>query len=175
MNLSFSMFKKLATLLIFLLSGTASALNIGDQAPDFSLTDQNGQTKSLKENLGKWVILYFYPMDDTPGCTTEACSFRDASDKILAKKAVVYGVSVDDVESHKKFTEKYSLPFSLLADVDGNVAKSYNSLGEFLSWKVALRNTYIIDPSGKVAKKYIGVDPSIHVQQVLQDLVKLQS
>jgi len=93
----------------------------------------------------------------------------------LVKKAVVYGVSVDDVESHKKFAEKYSLPFSLLADVDGNVAKSYNSLGEFLSWKVALRNTYIIDPSGKVAKKYIGVDPSIHVQQVLQDLVKLQS
>ena len=169
------MFKKLVTLLIFLLSGTASALSIGDRAPDFSLPDQNGQTKTLKENLGKWVILYFYPMDDTPGCTTEACSFRDATDKILAKKAVVYGVSVDDVESHKKFAEKYSLPFSLLADVEGDVAKSYNSLGEFLSWKVALRNTYIIDPSGKVAKKYTGVDPSIHVQQVLQDLVKLQS
>ena len=80
------MFKKLVTLLFFLLSGTASALNIGDQAPDFSLPDQNGQTKTLKENLGKWVILYFYPMDDTPGCTTEACSFRDATDKILSKK-----------------------------------------------------------------------------------------
>lgn len=167
--------KILSKVALLLFPVWAFSVEVGDKAPDFQLPNQNGTTSTLNEHAGKWVILYFYPMDDTPGCTTEACNFRDATDRILAKRAVVYGVSVDDIESHKHFATKYKLPFSLLADVDGAVSKKYDSFSAFLGWKVAHRNTFIISPDGNIAKKYIGVDPNTHVQQVLKDLTKLQS
>lgn len=160
---------------IFMYMTGVNAANVGEIAPNFSLPNQDNEIKSLKEQQGKWVILYFYPMDDTPGCTTEACSFRDATDRIISKKAVVYGISVDGVDSHKKFADRYSLPFSLLADTNGDVSKKYNSLAKFLNWKVSMRNTFIIDPNGIIVKKYIGVDPNTHVQIVLKDLMDLQS
>ena len=166
---------KIITLLLFILSSTSSALSIGDLAPNFSLPDQNGEFKSLKQHLNNWVIIYFYPMDNTPGCTTEACSFRDATDLIIAKNAVIYGVSIDSVESHKKFSKKYTLPFSLLSDINGEVSKSYDSLGSFLTWKVAIRNTFIINPAGIIVKKYTDVNPKKHAQEVLKDLMILQS
>ncbi|MDC0390750.1 peroxiredoxin [Candidatus Thioglobus sp.] len=166
---------KIITLLLFILSSSSSALSIGDYAPNFSLPDQNGEFKSLKQHRNNWVIIYFYPMDDTPGCTTEACSFRDATDHIIAKNAVIYGVSIDSVESHKKFSKKYTLPFSLLSDINGEVSKNYDSLGSFLTWKVAIRNTFIINPAGIIVKKYTDVNPKKHAQEVLKDLMTLQS
>jgi len=168
------MLKKILTLFFIITSNGVLALSIGDRAPNFSLPNQNNEAKMLNEHLGSWVILYFYPMDDTPGCTTEACNFRDAIDKIIAKKAVVYGVSLDSIESHKKFSDRYKLTFSILSDSSGNVSKSYESLSDFLIWKTANRNTFIIDPEGKIAKIYTGVDPKTHVQVVLRDLIKLQ-
>ena len=167
--------KKILILTLMFMSFTSMALSVGDVAPGFSLPDQNNENKTLDQHRGQWVILYFYPMDDTPGCTTEACSFRDATDRIISNKSVVYGISVDSVESHKIFSEKNQLSFSLLADTSGSVSKSYNSLAEFLNWKVAMRNTFIINPEGLIVKKYLGVDPTTHVQKVLKDLMTLQA
>ena len=149
--------------LIFLLLTFSWAVNasleVGDTAPSFSLEDQNSLTHQLGDYTGKWVVLYFYPKDDTPGCTTQACDFRDAVKRIIASKSVVFGISLDSVESHKKFSDKNNLPFSLLSDNKGKVAKQYNSLNNFLGYKSAKRNTFIISPEGKIAKIYLSVDP----------------
>ena len=120
-------------------------------------------------------ILYFYPKDDTPGCTTQACDFRDAVERIISSRSIVFGVSLDSVESHKRFAEKNNLPFSLLSDQDGNVSKAYDSLNSFISFKASKRNTFIIDPEGKIAKIYLSVNPSTHSQMVLNDLNQLQN
>jgi len=119
--------------------------------------------------------LYFYPKDDTPGCTTQACDFRDAVKRIIASRSNVFGVSLDSVESHKRFADKNNLPFSLLSDETGIVAKAYDSLNNFMSLKSAKRNTFIIDPDGKIAKIYLSVKPSTHSQMVLNDLNQLQN
>ncbi len=164
--------------LIFLLLTFSWAVNasleVGDTAPSFSLEDQNSLTHQLGDYTGKWVVLYFYPKDDTPGCTTQACDFRDAVKRIIANKSVVFGISLDSVASHKKFSEKNNLPFSLLSDNKGKVAKQYNSLNNFLGYKSAKRNTFIISPEGKIAKIYLSVDPKTHSEMVLSDLSILQ-
>ena len=164
--------------LIFLLLTLSWAVNasleVGDTAPSFSLEDQNSLTHQLGDYTGKWVVLYFYPKDDTPGCTTQACDFRDAVKRIIASKSVVFGISLDSVESHKKFSDKNNLPFSLLSDNKGKVAKQYNSLNNFLGYKSAKRNTFIISPEGKIAKIYLSVDPKTHSEMVLSDLSILQ-
>ena len=164
--------------LIFLLLTFSWAVNasleVGDTAPSFSLEDQNSLTHQLGDYTGKWVVLYFYPKDDTPGCTTQACDFRDAVKRIIASKSVVFGISLDSVESHKKFSDKNNLPFSLLSDNKGKVAKQYNSLNNFLGYKSAKRNTFIISPEGKIAKIYLSVDPKTHSEMVLNDLSILQ-
>jgi peroxiredoxin Q/BCP len=165
--------------LIFLLLTFSWAVNasleVGDTAPSFSLEDQNSLTHQLGDYTGKWVVLYFYPKDDTPGCTTQACDFRDAVKRIIASKSVVFGISLDSVESHKKFSDKNNLPFSLLSDNKGKVAKQYNSLNNFLGYKSAKRNTFIISPEGKIAKIYLSVDPKTHSEMVLSDLSILQN
>ena len=165
--------------LIFLLLTFSWAVNasleVGDTAPSFSLEDQNSLTHQLGDYTGKWVVLYFYPKDDTPGCTTQACDFRDAVKRIIASKSVVFGISLDSVESHKKFSDKNNLPFSLLSDNKGKVAKQYNSLSNFLGYKSAKRNTFIISPEGKIAKIYLSVDPKTHSEMVLSDLSILQN
>jgi peroxiredoxin Q/BCP len=150
------------------------------KAPDFTLLGQDSKTHTLSEYSGKWLVLYFYPKDDTSGCTTEACSFRDARDVISELgNAVVVGVSKDSVESHKKFIEKNGLNFTLLSDPDHKVISAYDSwkLSKFMGKEYfgTHRNTFIINPDGYIAKKYEGVDPKTHVGQILDDLKKLQS
>ena len=159
---------------VFLTASQSSiaALKIGDKAPNFSLQDQDNITHTLSDYEGQWVVLYFYPKDDTPGCTTQACDFRDAVKRIIASKSVVFGLSLDSVASHKLFAEKYNLPFSLLADETGEVSELYDSLRKLLGF--AKRNTFIIDPKGNIAKIYLSVDPKTHSTMVLNDLDRLQ-
>ena len=146
------------------------ALQIGDPAPDFSLPDQNGDMVKLSSLRGKRVVIYFYPKDDTPGCTTEACNFRDNIEIINKLNISILGVSVDSNESHKEFSEKYSLPFPLLADTNGEVAKKYDSFGSFVGFKYASRHTFIINPAGKIHKIYKKVSPSKHAQEIIEEL-----
>jgi len=170
-------FKSIITtsVIVFLLTFSSSSiagLKVGDKAPNFTLQDQNDITHTLSDYEGQWIVLYFYPKDDTPGCTTQACDFRDAVKRIIASKAVLFGLSLDSVRSHKLFAEKYNLPFSLLADETGEVSKFYDSLSSF--FKVANRNTFIIDPEGNIAKIYLSVNPKTHSEMVLNDLNNLQ-
>ncbi|AXE62165.1 peroxiredoxin [Candidatus Thioglobus sp. NP1] len=163
--------------LVFLLITSSSVLanlEVGDKAPNFILNDQNNESHQLSDYEGRWVILYFYPKDDTPGCTTQACDFRDAVKRIIASRSVVFGLSLDSVESHKRFSDKNNLPFSLLSDEEGVAAKSYDSLNNFMGYKSAKRNTFIIDPEGFLSKIYLSVDPKTHSQMVLNDLSLLQ-
>jgi peroxiredoxin Q/BCP len=147
---------------------------VGDQAPEFALPDQDGRTRSLAEFRGKWLALYFYPRDDTPGCTRQACAFRDDWQKLVALGAAVVGVSVNDVESHLDFAKEYRLPFPLLADAGGAVAARYGSIRNLGLVKFARRNTFLIDPQGRVAKVYLSVNASGNSQEVLEDLQRLQ-
>jgi peroxiredoxin Q/BCP len=145
-------------------------LTKGMQAPDFTLVDQDNIKRSLTDYSGQWVVLYFYPKDDTPGCTTEACSFRDNIEIINNLKANILGVSVDSQESHKDFSDKYSLPFPILADINGEVAKKYDSFGSFVGFKYASRHTFIINPAGKIHKIYKKVNPSKHAAEIILEL-----
>ena len=145
----------------------------GQAAPAFNLPDQTGTTHSLQQYAGQWVVLYFYPKDDTPGCTQEACAFRDDLRKLTGLGAQVIGVSVDDTASHAKFAAKYHLPFPLLADKDGAVATSYGALRNFGVVKFAKRYTFLIDRQGKIAQTYLKVDTSRHSNEIISDLTKL--
>ena len=145
----------------------------GAAAPEFKLPDQNGKLRDSGEFRGKWLVLYFYPRDDTPGCTEQAARYRDAMRDIEALGATVCGVSVDDGESHAAFARKYNLPFALLADRKGEVAMRYGSLRDFGFLRFAKRNTFLIDPQGKVAKVYLGVNPSRNTGDVTNDLKRL--
>jgi peroxiredoxin Q/BCP len=142
----------------------------GEAAPDFRLQDQNNQWHTLGDYDGQWVVLYFYPKADTPGCTTEACEFRDNIFAYEELGAAVVGVSLDDVASQKDFADKYHLPFPLLSDARQEVAKTYGVLTDFRGMAVASRQTFLIDPSGRVAKHYGQVDPEAHSAEVLADL-----
>lgn len=146
---------------------------VGSQAPEFNLLDQNSKRQRLSDYRGQWLVLYFYPKDDTPGCTTEACNFRDDYFRIKALGAVVMGVSLDDVSSHKEFSEKYHLPFSLLADDQKQVAKAYNVLRGFGPISYSSRQTFLIDPQGKIAKHYKTVNTRQHATEIINDLKKL--
>ena len=152
----------------------ADALKAGDPAPVFSLPDQAGKTRSLADFRSKWLVLYFYPKDDTPGCTEQACTFRDDWHKLTAMGAEVVGVSVDDVTSHFAFASKFSLPFPLLADTRGEVAGRYGSITNLGLVKFAQRNTFLIDPQGRIAKVYLSADTSRNSQEVIEDLQKLK-
>ena len=156
-------------------SSTAENLQVGFQAPAFELLDQQERLHSLKNNIGKWVVLYFYPKDDTPGCIKEACSFRDDIAILESINVKVFGLSVDTITSHAKFAEKYSLQFPLLTDIGGEVAKKYNALTKLGPLKLAKRHTFIIDPDGKLAKIYRSVNPSAHSDQVIADIKQLQN
>ena len=146
----------------------------GMKAPSFELADDSGRTVALKDFLGKKVVLYFYPKDDTPGCTVEACAFRDAYDDILAKGAVVIGISADSVASHAGFKTKYGLPFFLLADPEKSALRSYGAWGEktFMGKKSmgTLRTTFIIDERGIVSRVFPDVNPKEHAPEVLAAL-----
>lgn len=139
------------------------ALQVGMDAPAFTVKDTNGDTVSLSDFAGKTVVLYFYPKDDTPGCTKQAQSFRDNYTEYQNKEMVVLGVSMDDEASHKKFTEKYGLPFQLLADTDGTITKAYDVEGS----GYAKRVTYIIDGNGKISHVDASVNTANHAQDIL--------
>lgn len=147
----------------------------GSVAPDFNLTSQDGSSVSLKDYRGKWVVLYFYPKDQTPGCTREAHNFQVDQLKYAEHNAVVLGVSLDSVESHKQFCVKEGLNFKLLADPGHKVTSQYGSLANFGVVKFAARHTFIIDPQGRIAKAYTSVDPARHSNELLTALAQLQS
>jgi peroxiredoxin Q/BCP len=155
-------------------AATVKSLDVGDDAPHFSLNDAQGKTHHLSDYSGKYLVLYFYPKDDTPGCTKEACHFRDDLMQLEKLGAKVVGISVDTSESHANFAKKYNLPFPLLADTNGSVADSYNALTNLYLIKIAKRYTYLINSTGKVAKIYRSVDTSNHSQQIIDDLKLMQ-
>ena len=165
-------------LALIAITGVASAAApaAGQPAPAFKLQDQDGKWHSLADYKGKWVAIYFYPKDDTPGCTTQACSFRDNIFAFNKEDAVILGISVDDVASHKKFAEKHGLPFALLADADKSVARRYGVLKTYMGvMEMARRDTFLIDPQGRVAKHYESVDPEGHSTVVLEDIKALKA
>jgi thioredoxin-dependent peroxiredoxin len=151
-----------------------TTLSEGAEAPDFSLESDTGETVSLSQLRGKPVVLYFYPRDDTPGCTTEACEFRDAWAEVKSTGAVVLGVSPDTAASHKKFKSKFRLPFPLLADPDHKVAERYGAWGERSMYgrkfQGILRTTFVIGPDGRIKKVFERVKPKGHASQVLESL-----
>ena len=147
---------------------------VGTAAPDFSLATNEGHNASLKDFRGKWVVLYFYPKDFTGGCTLEAHNFQADLAKYTAINTVILGVSVQDAESHKQFCAKEGLNFKLLADTDTKVSDLYGSLGDYGGTKLSARNTFIIDPQGKIAKVFMKVSPGGHSAEVLSALATLQ-
>ncbi len=169
-------------LLLLALCAAASAADeappapqVGQMAPEIRLQDQKGTWHTLEQYRGKWLVLYFYPKDFTSGCTTQVCAFRDDITKLEELDAQVLGVSVDDVKSHAEFAEKHHVPFPLLSDASKEVAKRYCVLTSRLGFTYARRDTFLIDPSGKIAKHYEDVDPEKNVGQVLSDLAALQA
>ena len=153
---------------------TPTQPQVGTTAPDFSLTSSDGSQVSLKDYRGKWVVLYFYPKDFTSGCTLEAHNFQRDLSKYDQTGAVILGVSVDTAQSHKDFCVKEGLNFKLLADPDGKVSAEYGSIMDYKGSKLAARNTFLIDPQGKIVKVYTGVKPAEHSEQVLKDLAELK-
>lgn len=144
------------------------------KAVNFSLPDQNNRIHNLADYKGQWIVVYFYPRDDTPGCTKEACGFRDKSQPYKDNKIVIFGISKDSVASHKKFAEKYHLTFPLLSDESKETIKAYGAWGEkkFLgkTFEGVLRKTFLIDPTGEIRKTYDKVDVLNHADTILQDI-----
>jgi thioredoxin-dependent peroxiredoxin len=173
---AFSVFVTLVLAALFAVAADqAQPPAVGAQAPAFTLPNQEGTQVSLDQFKGKWVVLYFYPKDFTSGCTIEAHNFQRDIDKYTAKNAVIVGVSVDDVDSHKSFCAKEGLNFKLLADSGHAVVQKYGSIMEYNGMTLAARNTFLIDPAGVIRKVYIKVSPQGHSEEVLADLQQLQS
>ena len=152
---------------------TGDDLKVGSPAPGFSLLDQYSEQHQLKDYSGRWLVLYFYPKADTPGCTTEACEFRDDVFQLRKMNVALLGVSTDDVKSQKEFSDKYHLPFSLLSDPDGATASKYGSFKQLGSLRYASRHTFIIDPEGNIARVYRNVSPKKHSDEIIADLKAL--
>ena len=153
---------------------TDSQPAVGETAPTFKLQDQNGDWHTLGDYKGKYVVLFFYPKDGTPGCTTEACNFRDNIFAFDDLNTQILGISLDDVDSHKEFSEKYSLPYPILADVEKESAVDYGVLGKFMMMTITKRESFIIDPEGLIVKHYKNVDPDKHTDEVIEELKSLQ-
>ncbi|MCK5355174.1 MAG: peroxiredoxin [Methyloprofundus sp.] len=149
-------------------------LELNQSAPNFQLDDAHGAPHKLAGYKGHWLIIYFYPKDNTPGCTKEACALRDDSEEFTRLNTKIIGISTDNSNSHLKFSEQQSLPFTLLADTDGKVSAAYGALFKLGPLKFCKRHSFIIDPAGKIAKIYRSVSPSLHSQALLQDLQQLQ-
>ena len=149
-------------------------LHIGDVAPDFTLLDQEGSQHTLSAYRGRWVVVYFYPKDDTPGCTKEACAFRETFPEFEKLNMPIFGVSTDSVKSHEKFVTKYDLPFTLLADEDKQVVQLYGVWGKKKfrgkEYEGTHRMSFLIDPEGRIAKIYEQVQPTAHAEEVIRDV-----
>jgi len=172
-KLSLSAIVGFITLALMQGAETQKQPEVGQPAPDFSLTTGDGSQVSLKDYRGKWIVLYFYPKDFTSGCTLEAQSFQRDLAQYQNARAVILGVSVDSAQSHKDFCAKEGLNFKLLSDPDGKVSEQYGSAMDYKGAKMAARNTFLINPEGKIAKIYSGVKPAGHSDQVLKDLAEL--
>ena len=173
-KLSLSAIVGFITLALMQGAETQKQPEVGQPAPDFSLTTGDGSQASLKDYRGKWIVLYFYPKDFTSGCTLEAQSFQRDLAQYQNARAVILGVSVDSAQSHKDFCAKEGLNFKLLSDPDGKVSEQYGSAMDYKGAKMAARNTFLINPEGKIAKVYSGVKPAGHSDQVLKDLAELK-
>ncbi len=156
------------------LRAAQDAPQVGAMAPDFTLPDQQGVPRRLSDYRGKWVVLYFYPKDETPGCTKEACAFRDDWQALTALNAQVIGISLDDSQSHAAFANKHRLPFMLLADASGEVVERYGAMMNLVVMKLAKRHTYVIAPDGKIAQVYRNVDPGGHSREIIQFLKQVK-
>jgi len=152
-----------------------SRLEIGYQAPEFSLMDHNNKKHQLSDYQGQWLIVFFYPKDNTPGCTIEACQFSDDFAEISALNSTILGINTDNTESHQRFINKQQLPFPLLSDPTGHLCKSYGALIKLGPIKFCKRHSFIINPEGNIAKIYRKVAPAHHSQQIIADLKVLQS
>lgn len=150
-------------------------LATGDQAPNFDLPDQTGASHRLSDCLGRWVVLYFYPKDDTPGCTLEACQFRDHHAELEASSAIVWGISTDSPQRHARFRERHALPFPLLSDADGMVSARYGALFRLGPIRFSRRHSFLIDPAGHIARIYRYVKPTAHAKEILSALRDLQA
>jgi thioredoxin-dependent peroxiredoxin len=171
------MIGKLAAAIVFALTSSVMAQTtpqVGEPAPAIKLTSNEGKSVTLSDYKGKWVVLYFYPKDFTSGCTLEAHNFQRDLEKYDKAGAVILGVSVDSADSHKNFCAKEGLNFKLLADTDGKVSESYGSIKEYDGQKMSARNTFIINPEGKIVKTFVGVKPPTHSEEVLQALAELK-
>ncbi len=155
------------------LAVASGPIEVGQVAPDFELPDQSGQLHSLEDYRNQWVVLYFYPKDETPGCTTEACEFRDDIFDYKKMNTQILGVSLDDIASHQGFAEHYGLPFPILADPKGLVVEAYGVKTRMFGMTVAKRQTFLIDPNGRIVKHYESVDPDVHSAEILADLQEL--
>lgn len=166
---------KLTVLSLFIAAGAlAAAPRPGEMAPDFTLPSQDGSKVSLHDFRGKWVVLYFYPKDGTTGCTIEAHNFQRDLARYEQLGAVIVGVSVDSANSHEEFCAKQGLTFKLLSDTEKDVSRKYGSLTNLLGYKIAARNTFLIDPAGKTAQVWTGVSPYRHSTEVLAELGRLR-
>lgn len=163
-----------AAIAVFALNRPGPLPQVGDAAPDFRLPSQDGSPVALSDFRGKWVVLYFYPKDGTHGCTIEAHNFQRDIAKYEALNAVIVGVSVDNEASHQDFCAKQGLTFKLIADTDKIASREYGSVTNLLVTKIATRNTFLIDPQGKIAKVWLGVNPSTHSEEVLAELSAVQ-
>jgi peroxiredoxin Q/BCP len=164
----------LVAALLVVVAGAAQAPTVGTKAPDFTLKSQEGKSVSLHDFKGKWVVLYFYPKDMTPGCTVEAHNFQADQDQYSKINAAIVGVSVDSVDSHVEFCTKENLSFKLLSDEKHEVVNTYGSTQKFGTNEVAARNTFLLDPQGVIQKEFIGVNPAGHSKEVLAALADLQ-
>jgi len=169
----FSLLSIFALLVASQLARAGEVRKIGDAAPNFKLPDQNGKIYTLADFYGQWLVLYFYPKDDTPGCTEQACNFRDDLSQLTRLGAQVVGVSVDDSKSHADFANKYALPFPLLSDNNADVTTRYGVLRNLGIYKVARRYTFLVDPQGEISKVYDKVETSRHSKNIIEDLNKL--
>ncbi len=163
----------LLSMLLLFGSGKDDRPRVGDPAPDFEAQATGGKTIRLSDLRGHWVVLYFYPKSFTPGCTTQACTLRDAYEKIQSLGAVILGVSLDDLETQERFKAEYKLPFDLISDHDKKIAKAYGVLG--MGGLYAKRVTFLIDPEGRIAHIFEKVDPARHDREVYETLSKLQA
>ncbi|MEG2826621.1 MAG: peroxiredoxin [Acinetobacter sp.] len=160
---------------IFSKQNTAQKEWVGQSSPDFKLQDQNGKWHTLNQYKGKWIVLYFYPKDDTAGCTQEANQFKSLYPQFLKSNAVVLGVSLDDVSSHQKFSQKLGLPFPILADEKGELAGKFGIVRNFGITKIAKRESFLINPQGAIMYHYSSVNTQTHADQVLKDLKMAQN
>jgi peroxiredoxin Q/BCP len=168
----------LSTLLAIAILATAfplRAADVGQPAPSFTLPDQYGEVHALEDFAGQWLVVFFYPKADTPGCTTEACNFRDNIYAVRGAGAEVVGISVDSVADQRKFSDKYKLPFTILSDSEGTTCQRYGVLRSFGEMEIANRESFLIDPDGVVVKHYTRVNPETHTQEVIADLERFQA